>query len=148
MCGIAGFCNPFASFLENKNQYEQILRDMCQVIRHRGPDDNDIRLFNRCGLAHTRLAIIDLLGGMQPMTRRIGEHEFTIAYNGELYNTAELKSELTAWGASFSTTSDTEVILQGFLCQGPEFVKKLNGIFSFAIWDGCHESLYLGPTRA
>ncbi len=143
MCGIAGFCNPFASFLENKNQYEQILRDMCQVIRHRGPDDNDIRLFNRCGLAHTRLAIIDLLGGMQPMTRRIGEHEFTIAYNGELYNTTELKSELTACGASFSTTSDTEVILQGFLCQGPEFVKKLNGIFSFAIWDGCHESLYL-----
>ncbi len=143
MCGIAGFCQPSASYLDNTDKYKQILTDMTHALYHRGPDVQDTYLTKRCGLAHTRLAIIDLLGGMQPMTRRIGEHEYTIVYNGELYNTKELRAELTTWGATFSTTSDTEVILNGFLCQGPDFVKKLNGIFAFAIWDGRHECLYL-----
>ncbi len=143
MCGIAGFCNPNAVFSDNENLYKKILADMSDAIRHRGPDDSGIYLSARCGLAHARLAIIDLLGGMQPMSRTIGSHEFTIVYNGELYNTKELKRELTSYGASFSTTSDTEVILQGFLWEGPGFVKKLNGIFSFAVWDDRHETLYL-----
>lgn len=143
MCGIAGFCHPKASFLEDKCRYETILQNMTDVLLHRGPDDKDYLLYDRCGLAHTRLAVIDLLGGMQPMSRRLGNHEYTIVYNGELYNTKELRDDLISRGFSFSTTSDTEVILQGFLADGADFVRKLNGIFAFAIWDGRHETLYL-----
>lgn len=143
MCGIAGFSNPFADFTGQGALYEHILTDMAQCIRHRGPDDSGSRLFPRCGLAHARLAIIDLPGGIQPMTRTIDTQEYTIVYNGELYNTKELRKELTSYGVSFSTTSDTEVILQGFLCEGAGFVRKLNGIFSFAIWDNRQETLYL-----
>lgn len=143
MCGIAGFCNPKTVFTNNLPYYKTILCNMSYIIRHRGPDDKGFCLFNQCGLAHTRLSIIDLTGGMQPMTRQIDDHSYTIVYNGELYNTKELKTELIARGAEFSTTSDTEVILQGFLYYGPDFVKKLNGIFAYAIWDDCHKSLYL-----
>lgn len=143
MCGIAGFCHPNASFLADAPRYNDILQKMAKVLFHRGPDDSDRALYGRCGLAHTRLAIIDLLGGMQPMTRRLGEHEYTIVYNGELYNAKELKDALISRGFSFTTTSDTEVILQGFLADGPDFVDRLNGIFSFAIWDDRHETLYL-----
>lgn len=101
MCGIAGFCHPKASFLEDKCRYETILQNMTDVLLHRGPDDKDYTLYDRCGLAHTRLAIIDLLGGMQPMSRRLGNHEYTIVYNGELYNAKELKGILTSRGFSF-----------------------------------------------
>lgn len=143
MCGIAGFCNPNASFSDHEKRYQNILTDMTHVLHHRGPDANGTRLFRRCGLAHTRLAIIDLSGGMQPMSSQIEKHEYTIVYNGELYNTPELKSDLISRGITFTTTSDTEVILEGFLFYGPDFVKRLNGIFAFAIWDNRHESLCL-----
>ncbi len=143
MCGIAGFCDPKTVFTENSLYHKTVLSNMAQIIRHRGPDDEGFSLFDHCGLAHTRLSIIDLAGGIQPMCRRIDGYSYTIVYNGELYNTAELKTELAARGAEFSTSSDTEVILQGFLHDGPDFVKKLNGIFAFAVWDDCHGCLYL-----
>ncbi len=143
MCGIAGFCNPSASFLDQEMHYKNILNNMMCTLRHRGPDDYDCTLFLRCGLAHTRLAIIDLQTGKQPMQRNIDQYEYTIVYNGELYNTNELKANLISHGVTFQTTSDTEVILESFLHYGPDFVKKLNGIFAIAIWDNRHETLYL-----
>lgn len=143
MCSISGFCNPNATYLSNGSYYKKILKDMTNVLYHRGPDDSGIYLSDRCGLAHTRLAIIDLLGGTQPMNAHIDGHEYTICYNGELYNTAELRSDLQDRGVTFWTTSDTEVILRGFLCYGPDFVKRLNGIFSAVIWDSRHQTLYL-----
>ena len=143
MCGISGFCNPKDDFWDNINYFNHILETMTTSLQHRGPDENGIWLGSHCGLAHTRLSIIDLLGGSQPMTRHIGNYSFTIIYNGELYNTADLKRSLIEQGASFQTTSDTEVILQGFLTYGPDFVKQLDGIFAFSIWDDRHQTLYL-----
>ena len=143
MCGISGFCNPKDDFWDNINYFNHILETMTTSLYHRGPDDHGIWLGSHCGLAHTRLSIIDLLGGSQPMTRHIGNYSFTIIYNGELYNTASLKHSLMDTGASFQTTSDTEVILQGFMTYGPDFVKQLDGIFAFAIWDERHQTLYL-----
>ncbi len=143
MCGISGFCNPNDDFLNNKNHFEHILASMTGELRHRGPDDNGTYLAGHCGLAHTRLAIIDLLGGSQPMTRNIGNYAYTIVYNGELYNTNTLKQSLIQSGVTFQTTSDTEVILQGFLVYGPDFVRQLDGIFAFAIWDDRHQTVYL-----
>lgn len=143
MCGIAGFCNPNASFLEQEAHYNQILDNMMHTLHHRGPDENGKHLFPRCGLSHTRLAIIDLQTGHQPMHKQMEKYHCTIVYNGELYNTQALKQELCSLGSSFFTTSDTEVILESFLQYGPEFVKKLDGIFSIAIWDNHHETLYL-----
>lgn len=143
MCGISGFCNPNDDFLDNINHFNHILQDMHEKLQHRGPDDQGIWLGSHCGLSHARLAIIDLLGGSQPMTRHIGNHSYTIVYNGELYNTAALKDQLLEHGISFQTTSDTEVILQGFLVYGPDFVKQLDGIFAFAIFDERHQTLYL-----
>ncbi len=108
---------------------------------HRGPDDNGDYLSKHVGLAHARLSIIDLANGKQPMTRKIGNRSYTIIYNGELYNTKELRNDLELRDWKFRTNSDTEVILIGYIEYGVDFVKQLNGIFAFAIWDDSFETL-------
>ena len=113
------------------------MQDMRLKIHRRGPDSEGEFLAEHVGLAHTRLSIRDLAGGGQPITRG----RFTIVYSGEIYNADELKGELIRKGFSFATTSDTEVVLNGFICWGEGFVSRLNGTFAFAIWDG--ESLFL-----
>lgn len=143
MCGISGFCNLHTDFLEKETHYRKLLSDMSDALYHRGPDSHGIYLTSHAGLSHTRLAIIDPNGGLQPMTRHYCDADFTIVYNGELYNTKELRDELISHGLTFRTHSDTEVILNGFLFDGPSFVQKLNGIFSFAIYDEPHQLLYL-----
>ena len=116
---------------------------MSDALYHRGPDSHGIYLTSHTGFSHTRLAIIDPHGGLQPMTRHYCDADFTIVYNGELYNTKELREELVSHGMTFRTHSDTEVILNGFLFEGPSFVRKMNGIFAFAIYDEAHQLLYL-----
>ena len=133
MCGIAGFFDGNADFTANREKYENILQKMQQSILHRGPDEQGIYLGKRAGLAHTRLSIIDLKDGSQPMSRRRGKYSYQIVYNGEIYNAGELRKTLQQKGWRFQTTSDTEVILLAFLEYGPEFVIRLNGIFAFAI---------------
>ena len=135
MCGIAGFFDGNADFTANREKYENILQKMQQSILHRGPDEQGIYLGKRAGLAHTRLSIIDLKDGSQPMSRRRGKNSYQIVYNGEIYNAGELRKMLQQKGWRFQTTSDTEVILLAFLEYGPEFVIRLNGIFAFAILD-------------
>lgn len=147
MCGIAGFCSPSAYYENEKNKWMPVLEEMNRVQRHRGPDAEGTYLKKGCGLAHVRLKIIDLVTGQQPMTRLTAAGECTIVYNGEIYNMPELKAELLAEGAEFYTESDTEVILQGYLAYGAEYVKKLNGIFAFAIWDSRTEELFLFRDR-
>ena len=147
MCGIAGFCNPSIVLEDEKNRWLPILDEMNRVQRHRGPDDEGVYLKQGCGLAHVRLKIIDLVTGLQPMTCRKDGGECTIVYNGEIYNMPELKEELLSEGAVFETESDTEVILQGYRRYGEEYVKKLNGIFAFAIWDSRTERLFLFRDR-
>lgn len=87
MCGISGFCNLHTDFLEREPYYRNILSDMSDALYHRGPDSHGIYLTSHTGFSHTRLAIIDPHGGLQPMTRHYCDAGFTIVYNGELYNT-------------------------------------------------------------
>lgn len=143
MCSISGFFNPNAAFLEQKDYYTHILDEMRQALRHRGPDEDDRILTNRCGLAHTRLSIIDLTNGHQPMTRRLDDYAYHIVYNGEIYNLDLLRSRLREHNVMPQTTSDTEILLLSFLTFGADFIKDVDGIFAFAIYDERHETLTL-----
>ena len=147
MCGIAGFCNPFTEYANEEGKWRGILEKMNQVQKRRGPDDEGTYLNKGCGLAHVRLSIIDLVTGHQPMIKKAASRECAIVYNGEIYNMNELKKELQNKGACFDTASDTEVILEGYMLHGVDYIKKLNGIFAIAIWDGNEECLYLFRDR-
>ena len=148
MCGIAGFFSTDREYTKNIDYYTKILTDMKDSLIPRGPDGNGILLYNRCGLAHTRLSIIDLKDGAQPMKREIAGYPYAVVYNGELYNTKELRDELSLKGYHFDTTSDTEVILTAYMEYGPDFVRLLNGIFAFAIMDPIKKRLMLCRDRA
>lgn len=147
MCGVAGFCNTRADYTKEDKKWKKILMDMRQVQHHRGPDDEGEYLAPQVGFAHTRLSIIDLNRGKQPMTREKFGCSYTIVYNGEIYNTAELRDNLIRMGYVFKTHCDTEVILVGYMAFGKEFIKELNGIFSFAIWDDNARTLVLARDR-
>lgn len=147
MCGIAGFMNPKENYQRQAEQWKPVLESMNKVQNHRGPDDQGIYLDEACGLAHVRLSIIDLKNGHQPMMRKKDQKDCAIVFNGEIYNMLSLKKDLEAKGAKFQTTSDTEVILVGYMRYGAAFVEKLNGIFSIAIWDGALGKLYLFRDR-
>lgn len=139
MCGIAGWADARNS-LENQ---EEIIRKMQRAITHRGPDAEGLFFEPYCRLAHTRLAVIDPENGSQPM--RFGR--FTMVYNGELYNTKELRGDLRKLGAEFVTQSDTEVLLQAYAYWGKECLSRLNGIYAFAVWDSERRSLFLARDR-
>jgi asparagine synthase (glutamine-hydrolysing) len=127
MCGIAGFSGDFDAAL---------LSRMNGAMAHRGPDDAGIHFDpgNRLGLAHRRLSIIDLSArGHQPMWDATGR--VAITFNGEIYNYRELRRELVEDGYPFRSHSDTEVLLNLYLRDGPKMLSRLNGIFAFAIWD-------------
>lgn len=119
---------------------------MIDAIRHRGPDASGIFLDREAGLAHARLTILDPVGGRQPMTLP-GSH-LCITYNGEVFNYVELKDEMLADGVRFSTTSDTEVVLQRFRLRGPDCVHDCNGQWAFAVWDAQKRELFLSRDRA
>ncbi len=148
MCGIAGFCNFGIDYKVAEPAWFNVLEQMNRIQKHRGPDEEGICLYRHCGLAHVRLSILDLHTGHQPMSMGLGDHSYTIVYNGEIYNMSELKDELMAEGMVFHTTSDTEVILAGYIQHGKKFIEKLNGIFAFAIWDERKQKLLLVRDRA
>lgn len=148
MCGIAGFFNKGADYLINSAKYQIILDDMIRILYHRGPDENGSYIGKHVGLSHTRLSIIDLSTGSQPMLRKVGENLFGIVYNGEIYNMKELKDDLISKGWVFETTSDTEVLLLGYMQYGVDFVKQLNGIFAYAIFDSRKDRLCLFRDRS
>lgn len=136
MCGIAGF----TSISLDPSELNERVRRMTNAIRHRGPDGSGHRVFaGRRGLmsaalGHRRLAIIDLSdAGLQPMPNE--DETVWLVFNGEIYNYAELRSELIARGHRFRSATDSEVLLHLYEEEGPEFVKRLNGMFAFAILD-------------
>lgn len=143
MSGIAGFCNPRRAYTNELGKWNEILIGMNQVLRHRGPDGDGIYLRDGCGLAHVRLAIIDLVTGRQPLIRKRDGRSCAISFDGEIYNMPQLKKELLEKGLSFETTSDTEVVLAGYMAEGIDYIKKLNGAFSFALWDENESRLIL-----
>lgn len=134
MCGIAGFVIEGESPDGGRR-----LAAMADIIRHRGPDgsgyhsDGTRSGRHSVGLAHRRLAIIDLATGDQPMTHR--EAGVTLVYNGEIYNFPELREQLKAAGHSFRSASDTEVLLNAYVAWGADCVRRLRGMFAFALWD-------------
>lgn len=148
MCGIAGFSNFSLNYDAARETWIRILNQMNSSQKHRGPDDEGIYLRGHCGLSHVRLSIIDLSSGHQPMTMLSQGASCTIVFNGEIYNMNVLKEELKQEGMDFMTSSDTEVILAGYLKYGVDYVKKLNGIFSYAIWDERIGKLFLFRDRA
>jgi asparagine synthase (glutamine-hydrolysing) len=131
MCGIAGIVSP-----ETVSELHVPLLRMQNALVHRGPDGSGIwtNADQSVGFAHRRLAIIDLTAaGHQPMTSPDGR--FTIAFNGEIFNFRELRTELRANGVEFRSESDTEVILRLYERDGPDSVRRLRGMFAFALWD-------------
>ena len=139
MCAIAGFLDlPWN---------EKVTKAMLETMRRRGPDARGIACFDRCTLLHARLAVMDPERGAQPMNFAFGNEEYTIVYNGELYNTTELRQELETLGHRFETTSDTEVLLQAYARWGEAAVQKLNGIFAFAVWEHRAQRLFLARDR-
>lgn len=148
MCGISGFFHARQDFTQKEPYYRNILDSMNRALRRRGPDDAGTFLSPCFGLAHVRLSVVDLITGHQPILKTCHGHTWGIVYNGELYNTQELRQELESLGHSFTTSSDTEVILTAYMEYGPEFVKKLNGIFSMAVMDPVRRRLLLYRDRA
>ncbi|HUQ26980.1 MAG TPA: asparagine synthase (glutamine-hydrolyzing) [Usitatibacter sp.] len=129
MCGIAGIVGPSSSTPERQRQ----VRRMMDVLAHRGPDGEGFASGRDFCFGHRRLAIIDVPQGAQPMMSDDGK--VTLIYNGEIYNYVELQQELAREGVRFKTHSDTEVLLRAYERYGRDVVKKLNGMFAFAIHD-------------
>ncbi len=144
MCGITGWID----WEKDLSQEYPILLNMTESITSRGPDSTDFWLTSRAALGHRRLIVIDPEGGKQPMTRKLGARKYTITYNGELYNTAELRKELESRGHIFFTpNSDTETLLMAYVEWGAHCLERLNGIFAFAIWEDYEENLFLARDR-
>ena len=161
MCGICGFTGAVEADLP-------ILKAMCDVMAHRGPDGEGQYTDDGIALGHRRLSLIDLEGGNQPMVRATGDHasavtspalmpdgapcaapeaaaakgDYAIVFNGEIYNYRDLRAELEAQGWEFQTSSDTEVLLTGYLAWGEGVLDRLRGMFAFAIWNRSARELF------
>ena len=127
MCGIAGFVH-----LDRPAQ-ASLVQAMCDEIRHRGPDDDGVYVDRGCGIGMRRLSIIDLSTGHQPLSNEDGS--VWIVFNGEIYNYQELRAGLIAQGHQFRTASDTETLVHLYEQEGIAGLKRLRGMFVFAIWD-------------
>lgn len=141
MCGIGGFSNFKEDYLYKSEYYKDVLNKMAITLSKRGPDAKGIYLDKHVGLSHARLSIRDLTDGWQPMTSRYDN--YIIVYNGEIYNTSEIKNDLIDKGYIFNTTSDTEVVLKAFIEYEEKSVELLNGIFAYAIYDYINDRLFL-----
>jgi asparagine synthase (glutamine-hydrolysing) len=139
MCGIAGIFHPGTPKPVDPNR----VHAMIAALAHRGPDGDGIWTAPGVGLGHRRLSIIDLEGSPQPMSNGT----LTITYNGEVYNFADLRDELTAKGAVFRTAGDTEVLLHAWRAWGPSMLDRLNGMFAFAIHDSAARTLFIARDR-
>src|SRR5262245_10309725 len=135
MCGIAGTIGPTASLAGIMAC--ELIKQMCDVIAHRGPDDWGFRLENfadsKLAIGMRRLSIIDVANGHQPISNEDGA--IWIVFNGEIYNYRELREALIARGHQFATQTDTETIVHLYEEEGERCVERLRGMFGFAIWD-------------
>ena len=147
MCGICGFVSYRNNYIKTAEEEKNKIRIMADTLESRGPDDYGEWVGENAVFAHRRLAVIDPENGRQPMKRISQGYEFVIAYNGELYNTAELRKELEKFGYDFQTNSDTEVLLYCYIHYGSKCAEKLNGIYAFAVYDGMRQSVFLCRDR-
>lgn len=133
MCGFVGFCD------DSKNK-KKIIRDMADIIKHRGPDSDGYYVDNNIALGFRRLSIIDLDKGSQPIFNE--DKDKVIVFNGEIYNYKEIREELKSKGHKFTTNTDTEVILHGYEEYKEDILNKLRGMFTFVIYDIKEKSLF------
>jgi len=146
MCGIAGFAeSPFRSGARTESGFSLVHR-MCEVIRHRGPDDEGIHVEAGVGLGMRRLSIIDLSTGNQPIHNE--DETIWLVFNGEIYNYRELRRQLEAAGHRFYTSSDTETIVHAYEQWGEDAIARLRGMFGIALWDARTRTLLLARDRA
>lgn len=139
MCAIAGLI---------RLEFDQTIMDkMLATMLRRGPDANGKYISNCCGLLHSRLSIIDPAGGSQPMELEWAGESYTIVYNGELYNTEELRRELKALGHSFQGHSDTEVVLHAYAQWAGKALDLFNGIFAFGVWEERKKTTVFGQRQ-
>ncbi len=141
MCGICGII-----YREKKQRVDQaFLKKMCDVITHRGPDDEGTYVHQNIGLGMRRLSIIDLSTGKQPISNE--DDAIWIVFNGEIYNHKSIRADLEKLGHRFKTQTDTEAIVHAYEEYGESCVQKLNGMFAFAIWDNRNHTLFLARDR-
>ena len=143
MCGIAGWVDVNIDLTNTKD----IVSDMSKTLSHRGPDEKGTYLSGHAAFVHRRLTVIDPEGGKQPMVRYRGNNKYVLTYNGELYNTSELKSILQAKGYIFKESSDTEVLLLSYIEWKEQCVDYLNGIYAFAVWDENEKKIFIARDR-
>ena len=141
MCGIAGFFQ----LPQHPGEHTATVRGMLSAIAHRGPDSTGYYVDDHCAFGTTRLSIIDINSGAQPLSDETGR--YWICYNGEVYNYLELRAELEAKGRVFRTRSDTEVVLQAWIHWGEACLHKFNGGYAFAIYDRAAAELILVRDR-
>ena len=141
MCGIVGFTNYDGNMRNEEAQ--RVLTNMNNTLSKRGPDENGIYIKEDICIAHRRLIVIDPEGGKQPMICKYLGNTYVITYNGQIYNTKELRNTLEESGFTFEGHSDTEVLLKAFIYYGYNVVNHLNGIFAFAIWNEGKKELFL-----
>ena len=143
MCGIAGWID----YSKDISDETSVLNAMTQTLTPRGPDDEGCWYSQHALLGHRRLIVVDPEGGAQPMRFKLGEDTYHIVYNGELYNTEDMRRELVSEGHTFNGWSDTEVLLHAFAEWGEACLDRLNGIYAFAVWDEENEQLFLARDR-
>lgn len=146
MCGISGILN---FTIKERSLLLDLLKNFNRNLKHRGPNNSDIwhDENNYCYLGHTRLSILDLSNkGNQPMVDR--NKKFVISFNGEIYNFREIRETLISLGVRLTSSSDTEILLEGFKIFGKSFIQHLDGMFAFAIYDIEEQKLYIYRDRA
>lgn len=139
MCGISGMIGL--------DHDDEIVKNMLTTMRRRGPDSSGVYRSVGTVLLHSRLAVIDPMGGRQPMVLQNSGEFYVIVYNGELYNTQEVRQELQSLGHNFQGHSDTEVVLHAYAEFGADCLHRLNGIFAFAVWEEKRQRLFLARDR-
>lgn len=139
MCGIAGWISLNGELPRSS----KIVETMTETLANRGPDEEGYYINTNVHFGHKRLTVVDPEGGKQPMTKKNIDKGFTIVYNGELYNTEEIRDKLKNLGHKFIAYSDTEVLLTAYIEWGEECLRELNGIFAFAIWDQYNQKLFI-----
>ena len=143
MCGIAGWVD----FNENLYTKDKVMAGMSDTLKQRGPDAEGAYKANEVFLVHRRLIVVDPDNGKQPMTRSTAYGKFVIVYNGELYNTEQVRKKLLNLGYQFEGHSDTEVLLIAYIEWREKCVDELNGIFAFAIWNEADKQLFIARDR-
>ena len=139
MCGFVGIVN----YKKDISNYKEILINMNNTLSKRGPDEDGYYISQNVGLGHKRLIVIDPKGGKQPMVEKYTYGEYVIVYNGQIYNTKELRKTLEENNFEFTGHCDTEILLKSYIHYGKDVVNHLNGIFAFAIWNTKEQELFM-----